>query len=554
MKSITLLLCAVLVIGSGFAHAQTHYYVSSSTGKDSNKGKSIDKPWASLERVYRAKLKPGDTVAFKSGDVFNGQLEIDESGSEAAPIHFTAYGEGELPLIDGAKGKAGSPLAAILIIDQDHIELSRLKIHNVRKKPLDGIADVNAYGVLVKNTGERNLRGFNFHHLVVEEIYPIRAKKSFNQTSVTGIRFETRPAQWKKRAFNTGDIYIHNNTLRHTARFGIALRHKPSKLDGVTGTESDYDLDVRIINNHCEDLGGSCVLMNGVWRGLLEGNRFIRSGALVEPKLSVNRGSGAWFFRSNHIVAQHNIAIGSRGHNDSAGIHVDFANDNILVQYNFSYDNEGYGTEILGKNTNIIWRHNISVGDATRRMNVIRPEGGKSNYPGKTVFVSDFAVPKRVLSKDVFIYNNTYVITKGSDPLVELNGEDVHLWNNLFVVEEGARLGRKFNIGWTHGEPVDMQGNVFAGNISPNFIAIDASPLTTALQFDGDPKDPASFALRDTDQLDDGIVIQHPEFPAAGKGIFSHISAVPQVDYFGNKLNAEAALIGAGVTPAAIDR
>ena len=68
------------------------------------------------------------------------------------------------------------------------------------------------------------------------------------------------------------------------------------------------------------------------------------------------------------IVAQHNIAYGSRGHNDSAGIHVDFANQDVLVQYNFTYDNEGYGTEILGKNKNIIWRYNISVGDGTARL------------------------------------------------------------------------------------------------------------------------------------------------------------------------------------------
>ena len=41
-------------------------------------------------------------VHFKSGDFFKGQLVVDESGSADAPIHFTAHGEGELPIIDGA--------------------------------------------------------------------------------------------------------------------------------------------------------------------------------------------------------------------------------------------------------------------------------------------------------------------------------------------------------------------------------------------------------------------------------------------------------------------
>jgi len=545
---VLLLLSATTTI----AAAQTNYYVSSSNGKDGNNGESEAEPWKSLARVEQAKLSPGDTVHFKSGDVFNGQLVIDESGKDKAPIHFTAYGDGELPIIDGANSKGGSEIAAIFIANQDHIELSRLEVRNFRKRSMANAADVNAYGIWVKNTGQRVLSGFEFHHLVVGEVYPIRAKKSFNDTSVTGIRFETTPAKSKMRAFNTRDIYIHDNLIRHTARFGIALRHRPSKIEGITGTALDYDENVRIMNNRCEDLGGSCVLMNGVWHGLLEGNEFIRSGAMVEPELSVNRGSGAWFFRSNHIVAQHNVSIGSRGHNDSAGMHVDFNNENVLVQYNFSYDNEGYGTEILGKNRNVIWRHNISVADATRKAYLPRPEGGKSQHPGKIVFVSDFAVPKRIQSSDVFIYNNTYIVTSDSDPLVELNGENVHLWNNLFVVEEGSRLGRKVTIGWIKGPAVDVQGNRFVGNVSPNFIALDKYPSTTPLSVIGELSDVNTFAFTRSKIMASkpDSAFKHPSFPAAGKGIFSHVSEIPKVDYFGNSLkllrDSDEAIVGAG--------
>lgn len=92
----------------------------------------------------------------------------------------------------------GAPLAAVLIVDQDHLELSKLNIKNFRKKKRNGVVDTDAYGVLVKNTGKRNLRGYNFHDLVVEDIFPIQARKSFNKTSVTGIRFETHPAKSKK--------------------------------------------------------------------------------------------------------------------------------------------------------------------------------------------------------------------------------------------------------------------------------------------------------------------------------------------------------------------
>ncbi len=531
-----------------FSYAGIEYFVSASLGDDNNDGRSMSSPWATLPRVNEAKFVAGDTVYFKAGDIFAGQLLVDESGMAGQPIHFTAYGEGDTPVIDGSAGSGGSELAAILMINQDHIEISHLTIRNFRKQTKANIADMDAYGILVKNTGKRILSGFNFHHLTVEEIYPIKARASFNKTSVTGIRFETKPAKNKRLAVNTRDIYIHDNFIRHTARFGIALRHRPSRVDGVTNTELDYDVNVRIINNRCEDTGGSCVLMNGTWQGLLEGNTFIRSGAMVEPSLSVNRGSGAWFFRSKHIVAQYNSAYGSRGHNDSAGMHVDYANENILVQYNFSHDNEGYGTEILGKNKNIIWRFNISAGDGTRRTNVERPEGGKSKFPGKTIFVSDFSVPKRIQSREVFIYNNSYLITSGSDPQIEFNGEQVQLYNNLFVVETGARLAKKLNISWLQGEALDMRGNAFVGNISPNFIRFDSQPFVTQLTFNGEQADASSYAV-DVDLLKSSTAftpIQHPSFPAAGQGIFSHVTAVPTIDFFGNPLASMPSLVGAG--------
>lgn len=544
---LSFLLCSFSLI----SFAQTAYYVSSSQGDDLNDGKHADRPWASLKRITKQQLKPGDTVQFKAGDSFAGQLLIDESGMLNAPIHFTAYGEGDAPIIDGSAGSGGDELAAIMVVDQDHIEISHLTVRNFRKQSKADIADVNAYGILVKNTGKRVLSGFELHHLTVEEVYPIRARRSFNETSVTGIRFETNPARGKRSAVNTRDIYIHDNLIRHTARFGIALRHRPSRIDGVSATPLDYDMNVRITNNRCEDTAGSCVLMNGIWQGLLEGNTFVRSGALVEPKLSVNRGSGAWFFRSQHIVAQYNSAYGSRGHNDSAGIHVDFGNENVLVQYNFSYDNEGYGTEVLGKNKNIIWRYNISVADGTRKINVSRPEGGKSIYPGKTIFVSDFSVPKRIQSREVAIYNNTYLIASASDPYIEFNAEQLQVLNNLFVVEKGGRLAKKLNVAWEQGEGLAMRGNAFVGNVSPNFIRLDQQPRVAQLAFNGEPSDANSYAVAIDWFKSTGAVqaVKHPSFPAAGKGIFSHISAVPKVDYFGNPLSSVPNLVGAGYQP-----
>ena len=120
-------------------------------------------------------------------------------------------------------------------------------------------------------------------------------EQAFVDNMVSGIRFETLPAKSKKDAVNTKNILVHNNLIRETGRFGIAARHKSSKIKSISNEPVDYDQNFIVINNKCENLGGSCVLMSGIWEGLLEGNTFIKSGAMVEPSVSVNRGRSLVF-------------------------------------------------------------------------------------------------------------------------------------------------------------------------------------------------------------------------------------------------------------------
>ncbi len=75
------------------------YYVSSE-GDDKNDGLSPETPWATLERVRKAKenkkLKPGDAVLFRRGDLWRGTLYC------ADGVTYSAYGAGEKPRIYGS--------------------------------------------------------------------------------------------------------------------------------------------------------------------------------------------------------------------------------------------------------------------------------------------------------------------------------------------------------------------------------------------------------------------------------------------------------------------
>jgi len=80
------------------AHA---YYVDPS-GSDAAAGTSPSTAWRTLSRVNSASLVPGDVVYLKRGGFWREALIPSASGTSGAPIVFTAFGTGNLPIISGA--------------------------------------------------------------------------------------------------------------------------------------------------------------------------------------------------------------------------------------------------------------------------------------------------------------------------------------------------------------------------------------------------------------------------------------------------------------------
>ncbi len=98
-------LLVVALAGAGTSYGR-NYYLSGS-GSDQARGTSPRAAWKSLARLAKATLRPGDTVFFRRGDAFPGSVNLRHSGTAAAPIVFTAYGEGAPPLLTGAVPVSG---------------------------------------------------------------------------------------------------------------------------------------------------------------------------------------------------------------------------------------------------------------------------------------------------------------------------------------------------------------------------------------------------------------------------------------------------------------
>src|SRR3954471_16804511 len=81
--------------------AGRHFYVDPA-GSDQASGSSAKHAWRTVARVNRARLRPGDTVSFRAGRMFDGAaLAPRGSGTSGAPIVFNTYGSGRAVLRQG---------------------------------------------------------------------------------------------------------------------------------------------------------------------------------------------------------------------------------------------------------------------------------------------------------------------------------------------------------------------------------------------------------------------------------------------------------------------
>lgn len=102
MKKIFMMLVLVVCeLGGGGIASATTYYVSASTGSDSNSGTSSGTPWQTVAQVNGQVFQPGDSILFRRGDVWNESLVPAASGAAGNPITFDAYGTGAPPNLTG---------------------------------------------------------------------------------------------------------------------------------------------------------------------------------------------------------------------------------------------------------------------------------------------------------------------------------------------------------------------------------------------------------------------------------------------------------------------
>lgn len=551
IKWLGLLLCLLIPlvaaptrVGADEPPDPVQYHVSSQTGDDSADGTSAERAWRTLARASAQSYAPGDALLLKAGELFTGQLVLQSSGSRGRPLRIASYGVGPKPVIDGAAAPDGGYSEAILIRNQQFIEISDLALTNTLDRPRAGQRRDWSFGIHVINDGAGVLEHFRFQRLTITDVFAPElddaSEDAFNRVAVSGIRFAVEAARGDAQPAFFRDIVIAENHISRTGRFGVQIGHpgssKGSRDAHTRDPETGFNRDIIIRDNHFFELGGSAVQLAGARFALIENNDFERTGSSVVPSRMVGRGSGAWVINSRDIVAQHNRSRHVRGYKDLYGLHVDFGNRDVLYQYNLSHDSEGGFVEILGNNRNIIWRYNISINDGLREKD------------GNTIWLSPWS-PGMELSEGIHIYNNTIFVRAGMYPDLDFRARGARIWNNIFAVPSHAMIGEKYRA-VLGGARLELTGNLFFGRISPKLSGLDASSVTVDPLFaDPGSHDPAGYVIAaNSPAAGRGASEPHPAFPAAGQGIFAHISERPVVDFFGQPIPQDTApTIGAAL-------
>lgn len=518
----------------------TAYYFSTE-GNDETGDGSLANPWQSIAKATAISetennggiMQPGDKMLFRSGDRFEGHLIVKCSGTSENMIEISSYGTGEYPILSGSGDIAGGDyFQAITLTNTSNLLMTKLHIQNDRKNgERYTYGEYTGYGVVLKaNKWGGIASNVIFRNMKVSNVFglTIPSPSEFNSLQATGIRLDS-DANEEGLTVGIEDVLIEDCYFTNIGKAGVWAKHSGTLDDDDATVNRSKNIVVR--NNTFYQTGGSGVIFSKVYNGLIENNDFDHTGHSndVEDRLA-GRGSGAWVFSCDNIIAQYNRSYSVRGPNDSYGIHIDFGNENIIFQYNYSEDSEGGFCEILGDNINSVYRFNVSYNDCKR------------DFHGSTLWISDYAGSGKpgILSEENYIYNNTIYIDKAQNPDISIEAKNTYVYNNIFMAINGGEIGEKVEITIDPSSQLYVSNNLFQGNVNTEFSNLDAnSVLDWPLFTDpGISKNKEGYVLQETSAaIDAGLSFPQPSFPNAGVGIFSHISQHPTEDAFGVDVN-----------------
>nr|WP_145487860.1 MULTISPECIES: right-handed parallel beta-helix repeat-containing protein [Streptomyces] len=378
----TVLVAALLCAGTGItappvlaspAHSGAHravrasgtsYYVDPD-GSDAADGRTPATAWRSLAKVDAQTLLPGDTVRFRAGGRWTGQLGPKGSGTAADPVVLTSYGSGAKPLIEGG----GAVDAAIKVSDEHDIVVEGFEVTNSGSgtTPRTGIGvvatDIGAVpGVVVRGN----------------QVHAVQGASSGGQASDPSAGGIIVSARGKRTPTYYENLAIEDNEVYDSRSYGIVTWSQWMRREGWNSLWPDLmgvpaadfrpwtpSTGVVVRGNAVHDVSAGGITVMQARGALIERNRVARSAQ--------NHGNvGIWWAGADDTVVRFNEVSGTKYwglSNDGTAFDADASVHRSLVQYNFSHDNEGgffIAVSTGSAPAEATVRYNVSQGDANQ--------------------------------------------------------------------------------------------------------------------------------------------------------------------------------------------
>ncbi len=481
-----------LVIFLGHSLQATNYYINSVIGNDANKGTSLTNSWKTVSPVTLIQLQAGDSLLFATGQTFTGMLVLmNVKGSAMHPVVVTNYlykGNKSLPVID-----AGEHLNALLIQNSSFIQVSGIEFTGTtayKKNETASKTEIRC-GILVEITKDEAFENIRLNDVVVHDVY-YNAKGFMRSAGEIKTANGTQSYGWGIRVINNtkagrlSGLKIFKSEVFNVSHTGIKAT---ANVNGIQQLE--------IAECKVYQTGGPGMQFSGVNDGHIHHNKIDHSGSTADSR-NWGRGSGLWTWSCNNILIEHNRFENANGPGDSAGVHIDYNCNDVVIQYNVSANNAGGFCEILGNNFNCAYRYNISINDGYRVKGV-----NGAFQEGKIFWLSGYQgdQKKNAGPYNSYFYNNTIYVAANIIPKIAVSSsaDGVLIANNIFYLETAAQTVA----GDQKKKEIDVDGVpnvVFTNNV---FLRADNWPKDIALQDStpiiGDPlfKNKGGVAIKD---------------------------------------------------------
>lgn len=454
------------------------YYVNPNTGKDEDKGTTPLTAFKTLDRLNQElennPLGPGGKVFLASGTTLSGQLRlVGAQGTEAEPVEVTGYGNcHKKPHIDGRGYSSAVYIASSKYLNVNGLELSA----NGSKEDINFPDNLDfRAGVFIEPTteltvpdeqsdGHITLSDLDIHDIYFEDPGWVRGVDA-PSVPTCGNAFTICRAGvgWGvgvsigfpgpgRTSFKVIDITLKNSTIHDVSLFAVHSKRADFK-------------DITIENNNIFGTGSSGIVLSRLIGGYVGNNVVDQNGGSNDTRKGLG-SSRIWTFNSEHIVIEHNKVLNAVSHPpqtpDAAGIHIDWASNNITVQYNLSYNNSSGFVEILGGwSFNNIIRYNVSVNDGWL------PETGGAYWPGAVLFIDSYGgqpVYKHLNGPyNTYIYNNTAFIEKDLRADYDIADTSVHFDNfieGLWVANNIIYVNSIDDFSWGDESPLPQEAYI----------------------------------------------------------------------------------------------